>query len=224
MSSPRSSSRSAPRSAQGARPDTGRRAAEKVASGAPQEVRIIGGPWRRTPVPVPVSSGLRPTPARVRETVFNWLGQDLQGWRVLDAYAGSGALGWEAASRGADEVVMLEREAALVRGLQAVKTRLHAGQVHIHQTDALTWMRQPAQAGRFDAVFLDPPFDDQAFDQALAAARRCVPEGGWIYLEASCAFEARPGLALHRHDRAGAVHFHLFRRVEEDGPAAAPSA
>lgn len=237
MSSPRSSSRSGSRAAlagaagradspkaKGVRTDAGRRAAEKVASGAPQEVRIIGGQWRRTPLPVPVSSGLRPTPARVRETLFNWLGQDLQGWRVLDAYAGSGALGWEAASRGADEVVMLEREAALVRGLQAVKTRLHAGQVHIHQTDALTWMSQPAQAGRFDVVFLDPPFEAQAFDRALAAARRCVPEGGWVYLEASCAFEAQAGLALHRRDRAGAVHFHLFRRVEEEGRATAPSA
>lgn len=229
MSSPRSPSRSGSRPAstrapKGAAAGPAQRAAEKVAAAAPQEVRIIGGQWRRTPLPVPVSAGLRPTPARVRETLFNWLGQDLTGWRVLDAYAGSGALGWEAASRGAEAVVMLEREATLVRGLHAVKARLQAAQVQVHQTDALAWMSQPAQAGRFDVVFLDPPFDDDGFERALAAARRCVPEGGWIYLEASRPFEAAPGLALHRRDRAGAVHFHLFRRVADCAPGAAPSA
>jgi 16S rRNA (guanine966-N2)-methyltransferase len=94
-------------------------AARKVARTAAQEVRILGGQWKRTPLPVPVSAGLRPTPSRVRETLFNWLGQDLSGWRILDAFAGTGALGLEAASRGADEVCLLEREPALVRALLA---------------------------------------------------------------------------------------------------------
>jgi len=207
-------------------------AAAKVARTAVQEVRIIGGQWKRTPLPVPVSAGLRPTPSRVRETLFNWLGQDLSGWRVLDAFAGSGALGFEAASRGAEEVWLLERAPALVRHLQATQARLKATQVRVQQAEAVSWMRQPAQAGRFDLVFLDPPFDEDLFWPALAAAASCVPEGGWIYLEAPQDWQALPGAAAHggliarlhphRHGQAGAVHFHLFRYTGE--PAAVPAA
>jgi 16S rRNA (guanine966-N2)-methyltransferase len=197
-------------------------AARKVARQAAQEVRIIGGQWRRTPLPVPVSAGLRPTPSRVRETLFNWLGQDLGGWRVLDAFAGSGALGFEAASRGADEVWLLERSPELVRNLKATQARLQARQVHITQADAISWMAQPGKAASFDLVFLDPPFDGDLFWPALQAACQCVPDGGWIYLESPEALQALPGaqqhaellasLHPHRHGQAGAVHFHLFRR------------
>lgn len=204
--------------------------AQKVAKSAAQEVRIIGGQWKRTPLPVPVSAGLRPTPSRVRETLFNWLGQDLGGWRVLDAFAGSGALGLEAASRGADEVVLLEREPALVRSLQATQLKLKASHVKVMQADALSWMRQSAHAGRFDLVLLDPPFDDDLFWSALQAAFDCVPDGGWIYLESPAGWADLPGadqhaalgsrLQMHRHGQAGAVHFHLFRRVDAgDAPA-----
>lgn len=195
----------------------------------------MGGQWRRTPLPVPVAAGLRPTPARVRETVFNWLGQDLSGWRVLDAFAGSGALGLEAASRGADEVWLLERDPALVRSLKTVQARLKAEQVHIVQADALAWMKQAAQAShtaRFDLVFLDPPFDEGLFWPALQAASSCVPEGGWLYLEAPAAWTDLPGVAdhaglvarlkLHRHGQAGAVHFHLFQRVAGEMAASSP--
>ena len=202
-----------------------------MARHAAQEIRIIGGQWKRTPLPVPVSAGLRPTPSRVRETLFNWLGQDMAGWRVLDAFAGSGALGFEAASRGAQEVWLLEREPVLVRHLQATQARLRASeQVRIAQAEAISWMRQPARAGFFDLVLLDPPFDDALFLPALEAALGCVPEGGWIYLESPAAWDALPGfdaqaapashLQLHRHGQAGAVHFHLFRRVEGLGVAA----
>lgn len=202
------------------------KAAQKVARTAAQEVRLIGGQWKRSVLPVPVSAGLRPTPGRVRETLFNWLGQDLSGWRVLDAFAGSGALGLEAASRGADEVTLLEREPALVRNLQTTLNRLKATQVKLLQADALSWMRQPRQSASFDLVFLDPPFDDALFWSALAGALNCVPEGGWIYLESPAALVDLPGaephadllaqLTPHRHGQAGAVHFHLFRRVAAD--------
>jgi len=195
-----------------------------------QEVRIIGGQWKRTPLPVPVSAGLRPTPSRVRETLFNWLGQDLGGWRVLDAFAGSGALGFEAASRGADEVVLLEREPALVRSLQATHAKLKASQVRVAQAEAVSWMQQPAHAARFDLVFLDPPFDEHLFWSALQAAVHCVPDGGWIYLESPADWAALPDadqhaalracLQTHRQGQAGAVHFHLFRRVDAGGDAA----
>ncbi|MBI2733469.1 MAG: 16S rRNA (guanine(966)-N(2))-methyltransferase RsmD [Aquabacterium sp.] len=199
------------------------KAAQNVARTAAQEVRIIGGQWKRSVLPVPVSAGLRPTPSRVRETLFNWLGQDLSGWRVLDAFAGSGALGFEAASRGAQEVLLLEREPQLVRNLQAVQARLKATQVRVMQAEAISWLRQPAQEGRFDLIFLDPPFDEDLFWPALEAALHGVPEGGWIYLESPTSLQTLPEaeqhahsiarLALHRQGQAGSVHFHLFRRV-----------
>ena len=94
-----------------------------LAGGPPREVRLIGGALKRSKLPVADRPGLRPTPDRVRETLFNWLGQDLTGWRVLDAFAGSGALGFEAASRGAAEVLLLERDPALARSLQASQVR-----------------------------------------------------------------------------------------------------
>src|SRR5436190_19292352 len=109
------------------------------------EVRIIGGQWKRSKLPVADAIGLRPTPDRVRETLFNWLGQDLDGWRCLDAFAGSGALGFEAASRGAAEVTLIERDSKLVRGLRAVQERLKATEtVRIEAADALAWMARSA--------------------------------------------------------------------------------
>ena len=187
----------------------------RAAQHAAHEIRIIGGQWRRRLLPVPDMPGLRPTPDRVRETLFNWLGQDLAGWSVLDAFAGTGALGFEAASRGATTVQMLERENKLVSGLAATKNKLEAAAVTITQADALAWMkRAPAQ---FDLVLLDPPFDANLFEPALAAALHCTVPQGWIYLESSAPFDAASlaerGLELYRHVRAGAVHAHLLRRL-----------
>ncbi|MGY4830815.1 16S rRNA (guanine(966)-N(2))-methyltransferase RsmD [Sphaerotilaceae bacterium SBD11-9] len=182
------------------------------------EVRIIGGQWKRSKLPVVDAPGLRPTPDRVRETLFNWLGQDLDGWRCLDAFAGSGALGFEAASRGAAEVTLIERDSKLARGLRAVQERLKADTVRIEAADALAWMARSAPE-RFDLVFVDPPFGADVFLPALQAAARVVAPGGFIYLEADRSFVDEPaldemGLRLHRHGRAGAVHFHLIRRGE----------
>jgi 16S rRNA (guanine966-N2)-methyltransferase len=179
---------------------------------APQFVRIVGGLWKRSKLPVADKPGLRPTPQRVRETLFNWLGQELTGWRCLDAFAGSGALGFEAASRGAAEVVLLERDAELVASLRASQVRLKAVSLHIERADALAWMHRAAPA-RFDLVLLDPPFDDQSHAPALAAAAPLVGPGGLIYLEAPQALESLPdGFTLWRKARAGAVHYHLLRR------------
>ncbi len=185
---------------------------------APHEVRIIGGQWKRSKLPVADAPGLRPTPDRVRETLFNWLGQNLDGWRCLDVFAGSGALGFEAASRGAVEVTLLERDSKLVRGLHTVRERLKADTVRIETADALAWMARSAPE-RFELVFIDPPFDADLFVPALKAATRVVVPGGFIYLEADRAFGDDPvlaeqGLRLHRHGRAGAVHFHLIQRSE----------
>jgi 16S rRNA (guanine(966)-N(2))-methyltransferase RsmD len=182
----------------------------------PHQVRIIGGQWKRTRLDVPDRPGLRPTPDRVRETLFNWLGQDLTGWRCIDAFAGTGALGLEAASRGAADVLLVEADAALVDALRAVAKRLDAGNVRVQRGNALTALAGLAP-GSVDLVFLDPPFDADLFDKALAAARPALADAGVIYLEAPRAFDAQAlaphRLELVRHLKAGAVHGHLLRPV-----------
>ena len=179
--------------------------------GGPHEVRLIGGQWKRSKLPVADRPGLRPTPDRVRETLFNWLGQDLTGWRVLDAFAGSGALGFEAASRGAASVVLLERDAALVRGLLDVKARLKADMMQVLPAEALAWMTRQAPAA-FELILLDPPFDAGLAGPAVQAALPLLVSGGWLYLEAAQPLEALPpGLREHRRLRAGAVSAQLLQ-------------
>jgi 16S rRNA (guanine966-N2)-methyltransferase len=169
-------------------------------------------------LPVPDVPGLRPTPDRVRETLFNWLGQDLSGWRVLDAFAGSGALGLEAASRGAAAVLLIEADARIAKGLQQTVLRLGGGAtVQVLRADALPWMARAAAAG-FELVLLDPPFGAGLSAAALAAAAPLVVPGGFVYLEdAGDAALAEPpaGAALlpHRSLRAGAVRATLWRRA-----------
>ena len=183
---------------------------------AAHEIRIIGGQWRRTPIRVLDKPGLRPTPDRVRETLFNWLGQDLSGWQCVDAFAGTGALGLEAASRGAVQVLSLEQDPALVRQLQMLAERLKATMLQVQRGDAVAGM-QRLTPGAFDVVFLDPPFDGPWFEPALQAAVRLVPVGGWVYLEAPVEWIddtlAPLGLQRMRHLKAGAVHAHLLRRT-----------
>ncbi len=180
------------------------------------EIRIIGGQWRRTLLKVLDKPGLRPTPDRVRETLFNWLGQDLTGWRCVDAFAGTGALGLEAASRGASHVVALEQDPELVKALLQQVERLKATGVQVQRGDAVAAM-QRLTAGAFDLVFLDPPFDGPWFEPALKAAAKLVPAGGWIYLEAPVAWGPEALAPLHlkleRHLKAGAVHAHLLQRT-----------
>jgi len=176
------------------------------------EVRLIGGQWKRSKLPVTDLPGLRPTPDRVRETLFNWLGQDLGGWSVLDAFAGSGALGFEAASRGAAAVTLLEREPKLVASLNASRQRLQAAHLRIERADALAWMSAAPRAS-FDLVLLDPPFGAGLLAPAVAAAAPLLRDGGFLYVEAPEPLQSMPGgFELHRHSRAGAVHFHLLRR------------
>ena len=181
---------------------------------APHELRLIGGQWKRSKLPVLDKPGLRPTPDRVRETLFNWLGHDLTGWRCLDAFAGSGALGFEAASRGAAEVLLLERDADLVRSLRASQQRLQASLLQVEQADALAWMARCAPQ-RFDLVLLDPPFGAGLQPAALAVAAPLVGPGGSLYLESPAVLndaELPAGFALWRAARAGLVHYHLLRR------------
>lgn len=183
-------------------------------SSPPNEVRIIGGRWKRTRLPVADKPGLRPTPDRVRETLFNWLGQDLSGWRCVDAFAGTGALGLEAASRGAADVLLVEQDPQLVAALRQLQARLQADQVRIQRGNGLSVLAS-LTAGSVDLVLLDPPFDADLFDKALKAAAPALAPEGLIYLEAPSAWDgarlAPFGLEAWRHLRAGAVHAHLLR-------------
>jgi 16S rRNA (guanine(966)-N(2))-methyltransferase RsmD len=185
-------------------------------------VRIIGGQWKRSKLPVQAVEGLRPTPDRVRETLFNWLGQDLTGWVVLDAFAGSGALGLESASRGAAEVLLLESDAAVVRCLRDNLHRLDAAtpRVQVLQADSRAWLRRAPQP-RFDLIFLDPPYALRWGDELRAAAVAHLRPGGWIYQEDDRPVDAdklaAEGWQVWRSSRAGQVHFQLLRR--SDSPA-----
>ncbi|HEX7864530.1 MAG TPA: RsmD family RNA methyltransferase [Variovorax sp.] len=192
----------------------------------PSEVRIIGGEWKRTRLAVADKPGLRPTPDRVRETLFNWLaslagagGGELPGWQCVDAFAGTGALGFEAASRGAASVLLCEQDAALVAQLQAVRTKLSAEAVRIERGNGVTALER-TPAGSLDAVFLDPPFDNAAlYEPALRAAARALRAGGSVYLEAPRRWSdeelAASGLIGFRYLKAGAVHAHLLRLAGE---------
>ena len=190
------------------------RAPQGRPAGSPaHEIRIIGGQWKRTRIAVADLPGLRPTPDRVRETLFNWLGQDLTGWRCLDAFAGTGALGFEAASRGAAQVRMVEQHAALVRQLETVRARLGATAVTVQRGDGLVALRQAAPAS-LDLLLLDPPFEAPLYEPLLSACKPALAEGGSVYLEAPKHWDdaalATFGLRLHRHLKAGAVHAHLL--------------
>ncbi len=188
----------------------------------PRQVRIIGGQWKRTPLPVPEVEGLRPTPDRVRETVFNWL-EHLQqrSWRgrhCLDLFAGTGALGLEAASRGAESVVLVESDSGAVRRLEATRDKLQADNVRIVRADALQWLKRATE--KFDLIFLDPPYAQQRLPELLPQCRDLLTSGGLVYAESAqpftdmCAENGLAGWTATRMDKAGMVHFGLF--VPED--------
>ncbi len=191
------------------------------------QVRIIGGQWKRTPLAVLDAEGLRPTPDRVRETTFNWLNHLLDGeWSkvaCLDLFAGTGALGFEAASRGAARVVMIEENTPAVRQLEATKEKLHAAQVSILRGDALSLVqglagRANEDTARFNVIFLDPPYRQDWLARVLPACERLLADGGLIYAESEQPLdnETRPdwlaGWEVVRADKAGLVFYHVLRR------------
>ena len=182
----------------------------------PREVRIIGGQWKRTKLPVRDKPGLRPTPDRVRETLFNWLGQDLPGLRCIDVFAGTGALGFEAASRGAAHVLLVEQDRELVDLLRATKQKLQADAVEVRHGNGLSILASAARAS-VDIAFIDPPFDADLWAKALRAATSALSASGRVYLEAPRAWTdadlAPFGFAVERHLQAGVVHAHLIGRA-----------
>ena len=182
------------------------------------QLRIIGGTHRRSLLPVPDLAGLRPTPDRVRETLFNWLGQDLAGWRCWDAYAGSGALGLEAASRGAQEVVLVERVASQVQSLRQTVARLKMDRVKVLVGDALAALEQARGQG-WDVVFLDPPFaQPDGVPPGLRAAHAATAANGLCYLESDRRWSdellADSGWQVRRSGKAASVHYLLLDKTE----------
>ncbi|AOA72045.1 16S rRNA (guanine(966)-N(2))-methyltransferase RsmD [Stenotrophomonas rhizophila] len=179
------------------------------------QVRIIGGKWRNTKLPVPLAPGLRPSSDRVRETLFNWLMPRLGGARVLDLFAGSGALGLEAVSRGAAQATLVERDAALARQLRESVARLGAqGQIEVVQGDALHWLGQ-RPSGLADIAFIDPPFADGLWEAVLAGLGPHLAADAWLYLESPAGQTLRlpPGWLLHREGGTREVRFALYRRA-----------
>ena len=186
----------------------------------PRQVRIIGGQWKRTPLRVVDADGLRPTPDRVRETLFNWLdhllARDWHGQRCLDLFAGSGALGFEAASRGAASVLMVEAQPAACAALQATRDKLDAKQVDIRRADALSLAG--TLNGPYELIFLDPPYGLQLLPRVLPACQRLLAPAGLVYAESDQPFaegsaDWMAGWQPVREGRAGAVHFALLARV-----------
>jgi len=175
------------------------------------KVRIIGGTHRSRYIEFPDAEGLRPTPDRVRETLFNWLGQTLYGKRCLDLFAGSGALGFEAASRGAEQVLLVENNRTVYQALQSNIRKLALSNVALRCEDGLKFARQ--ENGLFDVVFLDPPFKSDYLPQLLPLLENSLAQDGVVYLESGTAFEPDAAWKVLKRAKAGAVHYQLLERV-----------
>ncbi len=173
------------------------------------EVRIIGGQWRGRRLHFPSLEGLRPTPNRVRETLFNWLGQDMTGLHGLDLFAGSGALGFEALSRGAERMVMVEKARPAIQSLMDNKARLDARGAEVVGADALRWLNGVQE--RFHVIFLDPPFDAGFMDTLLPRMQGILEPGGWLYCETPQGVSESRVWREVRSSRAGQVTYQLFQ-------------
>lgn len=176
---------------------------------ASNQVRIIGGEWRSRLLRFPDQPGLRPTADRVRETLFNWL-HHIEGKTCLDLFAGSGALGFEAASRGAKQVTLIERNPKVLAVLRDNAALLHASQVHIIGADGASWLAK--QAGVYDVIFLDPPFQAGLLNQLLPKLSAHLQPEGYAYVESDVALAAPAGMHWHKSSRAGTVHFGLLMK------------
>ena len=174
-------------------------------------VRIIGGEYRRRVLEFPDQPGLRPTPDRVRETLFNWLGQTLDGRTCLDLFAGSGALGFEAASRGADKVTMVEQDAIAFAALQGNAKTLQAARVQLVRGDALKFAHSAGPS--HDVVFLDPPYRAGWVEKMAPLLPGLLTEDGVVYVEAEHEIENIERLTRIKQGRAGQVYYSLFAKA-----------
>lgn len=173
-------------------------------------VRIVGGAWRSRLIDVASAPGLRPTPDRVRETLFNWLGQDLTGWTCLDLFAGSGVLGFEAASRGAERVTLVERDPRVHGLLLKTAKTLQAAQVEVVRADALKFTASLGR--RYNLVLLDPPYHQGWLAKLEPLLDGIVEPDGWLYVEAEGVVERLGAWRAVKRGGAGQVHFQLLKR------------
>ncbi len=173
------------------------------------KVRIIGGELRSRMISLPDAEGLRPTPDRVRETLFNWLGQTLYGRTCLDLFAGSGALGFEAASRGAERVVMVERNPAVLRALQNNVKKLGCANVFVQGLDGLEFVSRDAK--QYDVIFLDPPFQSDYLPRLLEILPQRLNKNGVVYVESGAAITVPPPWQVVKSGKAGQVHYQLLQ-------------
>ncbi|MGO1069363.1 16S rRNA (guanine(966)-N(2))-methyltransferase RsmD [Lysobacter sp. CA199] len=221
MKTSRRDARAGAGSGPGSGRDPGAAGPAAARSGGAGKVRIIGGRWRGTRLDVADAPGLRPTSDRVRETLFNWLSPALPGARVLDLFAGSGALGLEALSRGAASAVLVEREPGLAAQLRALTARLQGGEAaQVVQTDALSWLAAQPQAGEgvpgFDLAFVDPPFAAGLWDTVWPALLPRLAPSAWLYVEAPIATPIAMPLpwSPHREGATREVRYALYRRAQ----------
>lgn len=184
------------------------------------QLRIIGGIWRGRKLSFPDVDGLRPTGDRIRETLFNWLAPDIQGARCLDLFAGSGALGLEALSRGAQSSLLLEKHAAAAQQLKSNLQLLQADNGRVEQVDSLHWLKQQHPAYPFDIIFIDPPFALDLWAPIAAAleAKAWLSDEALVYLEAprDAQLQLPANWQLHRDKQAGQVSFRLYHRHTPD--------
>ena len=178
-------------------------------AGAAGTLRVIGGKYRSRLIRVPARPGLRPTPDRVRETLFNWLGQNLEGHACLDLFAGSGALGFEAASRGAVRVVMVEKDRAALAELERNRAALEAAQVSVVGGDAEAYLAR--ETSRFDVVFLDPPFRQNALPAILDKLPPRLEPAARVYVESDSPVEVSGPWSELKRARAGQVSYQLLQ-------------
>ncbi|HYC38111.1 MAG TPA: 16S rRNA (guanine(966)-N(2))-methyltransferase RsmD [Usitatibacter sp.] len=171
-------------------------------------VRIIAGEWRSRLIRFPATAQLRPTPDRVRETLFNWLGQRLDGLSCIDLFAGSGVLGFEALSRGARRAVLLERDRPTAAALRENARDLGASGAEVVEADAIAWLARSSES--FDVAFVDPPYASRLVAAALEAVRPRLATGARVYVEGAEALDAGAGWRALRQDRAGAVRYALL--------------
>ena len=188
------------------------KAVSVAGKGRTNQVRIIGGKHRGRKLPVADAPGLRPTPDRVRETLFNWLGQNLTGWHCLDLFAGSGALGFEAASRGAASVILVEQSTSVVRGLQVAAGVLKDPAIRVVCADAVEFLKKSVALPPLDLIFLDPPYGQGWLDRIMMQVLPLLASDARLYIEAETALpdHLAPGLICLRRGQAGQVHYHLY--------------
>jgi 16S rRNA (guanine966-N2)-methyltransferase len=172
-------------------------------------IRINAGVWRSRVLKFPDVTGLRPTPDRVRQTLFNWLGQNLHGLKCLDLFAGTGVMGFEALSRGASHVVLVENSDLAYKSLLSNRDLLGASDAHILKVDAMSYLAQSQDV--FDVIFLDPPYGKGYVEASLPLLKARLSEQGLVYLEAEFAFTGNDQWQVMKSGKAGQVFYHLLK-------------